>query len=146
MAVILLVVRIAITIVRPTLFDLLLHRGRQCKGDTFGGCYEVATLMPPKTVTMWVRTLLHHVECSRQQSVGNRETFIGVGYGRGVDFSTIYLRYSRSMPVVVVLTQHTATKTLILQRTSPYSDKASFTFDGLVWNTCHMFCKENTIK
>ena len=50
------------------------------------------------------------------------------------------------MPVVVVLTRHTATRTLILQHISTYSDTASLTFDGIVQNTCHMFCKKTWLN
>jgi hypothetical protein len=60
-----------------------------CGGS--GGQCEVAPLMAPKTITMWAHALLHHwewfkvVECWRLGGV------IGVGFGWGVGFNTLYL-------------------------------------------------------
>ena len=52
--------------------------------------------MAPKTITMWAWTLLHHGEQFKVVSVGHWEASIGVGFGRGVGFSTLYLSILRT--------------------------------------------------
>ena len=47
--------------------------------------------MAPKTVTPWPKHSYTTKYGSKQQSVGNWEAFIGVGFGWGVGFSTLYL-------------------------------------------------------
>ena len=59
-----------------------------------GGRYEVAPLMTPETVTPWAQTLLHRgeqLEVEECWQLDNWEAFIGVGFGWGVGFSTLYL-------------------------------------------------------
>ena len=49
--------------------------------------------MTPKTVTLWALTLFTVGNNWRLSSVGNWEASIGVGFGWGVGFSTLYLSF-----------------------------------------------------
>ena len=51
----------------------------------------MAPLMTPKTVTSWYARSYIVGNNSRLQSVDNWEAFIGVGFGWGVGFCTLYL-------------------------------------------------------
>ena len=61
-----------------------------------GGRYEVAPLMAPKTNTPWARTLLlcrERFSVQGHRALDNWEAFVGVGFGWGAAFSTLYIIY-----------------------------------------------------
>jgi hypothetical protein len=56
--------------------------------EGIGGCYEVVSLMAPKSATRGPMYSFTMGNASRWESVGDWEAFIGVDFGWSVGFST----------------------------------------------------------